>query len=60
MIDAAIKLNRNVESMPPTCTLPRMLLLALLMTGDDPCAGCNADRGGCGGRPKRRAERTDP
>jgi hypothetical protein len=53
-IEDAVKLARNVEPLPPACTLNQMLVLALLLTGDDPCAGCNQDRGVCGGRPKRQ------
>ena len=46
---------------PPTCTLPEELAGALIYSevsaGRDPCAGCNADRFVCRGRPKLQEER---
>lgn len=36
---------------PAKCQLPGMLILALVNKQEDPCAGCNHDRGVCGGRP---------
>ena len=37
---------------PTTCTLPGMLMAAVHVSGEDPCAGCNEDRYVCRGRPK--------
>lgn len=36
---------------PKGCTLPGQLIHALMLT-EDPCLGCNEDRGKCGGRQK--------
>lgn len=38
---------------PPKCTLPGLLAMFLVQKGEDPCAGCNMDRGTCEGRPKK-------
>lgn len=38
---------------PAKCQLPGMIALALVNKGEDPCAGCNLDRGVCGGRPRK-------
>lgn len=41
---------------PEGCTLPGPIVWLLINKGDDPCAGCNADRGICKGRPKREGK----
>jgi len=37
---------------PVKCTLDGFLIMALIHKQEDPCAGCNEDRGMCGGRLK--------
>lgn len=38
---------------PPKCNLAGGLVMALVNSGDNPCAECNADRKRCEGRPKK-------
>ena len=38
---------------PQTCVLDGQLVMLLVIKHEDPCAGCNADRTICKGRPKR-------
>ena len=38
---------------PPTCIIDGQLVLMLTQKDGDACAGCNADRSKCGGRPKK-------
>lgn len=37
---------------PDTCKLDGILVLALLLRAEDPCARCNHDRAVCKGRPR--------
>lgn len=39
-------------TVPSKCTLPEPIVGGLLARGEDPCAGCNMDRGECDGRPR--------
>ena len=45
------------EPVPETCTMDPMLLSIIRLTEKDPCAGCNADRLVCKGRPLNPARR---
>jgi len=36
---------------PATCTLAGQIVMGLMNKGEDPCIGCNANRGICKGRP---------
>lgn len=36
---------------PEKCTLPGVIIWGLINRSEDPCAGCNANRTVCGGRP---------
>ena len=37
---------------PENCQHPAIIVKLLMMENTDPCAGCNHNRGECGGRPK--------
>ena len=38
---------------PATCSLPGPVVMGLMNKGEDPCSGCNDDRGVCKGRRKK-------
>ena len=51
--DPLLQLAISRGYVPPKCNLAGGLIMALMNSGEDPCAGCNADRKKCGGRPKK-------
>jgi hypothetical protein len=44
---------RKHANVPDTCQLDTLLLIAIMATDADVCAGCNTDRAVCKGRPRR-------
>ncbi len=48
--DELIRLAIGQGYVPTKCTLPGVLVMALVMEGKDPCDGCEEDREECGGR----------
>ena len=49
--DIQLQMAINQGYVPPKCNLAGGLVMALMNSGEDPCAGCNANREKCGGRP---------
>jgi len=51
-VDALRDLLVSQGEVPERCYLDGRIAWGLVSTGNDPCVGCNAERGICGGRPK--------
>jgi len=51
--DIALRMAVDQGYVPPTCYLNGVIVMGLMMRGEDPCAGCNLDRTRCHGRPHR-------
>lgn len=51
--DLMLKMCVGQGYVPATCYLPGPIVWGLMQRGEDPCAGCNLDRGRCHGRPHR-------
>jgi len=54
--DTLLQMAISQGYVPPKCNLAGELVMALVNSGEDPCAECNADRNKCGGKPKGRKQ----
>jgi len=52
--DMLLEMAKQQGYVPTSCTLNGNIVMGLVNQSEDPCKGCNGNRGTCNGRPKRK------
>jgi len=54
--DIQLKMAKGQGYVPEGCLLAGIVVMDEVNKGNDPCAGCNCERGKCDGRDKKEKE----